>query len=513
MRITNSIMQSNSLTNINGNKELLDRLNTQMSTKKKITKPSDDPVVAIRALRLRTNVSQVTQYYEKNTADANSWLDLTESALDSVKKQLTSLKEQSQKGATGTMETSNQLVTIENMQAIVDEVYATGNADCAGRSLFTGFRTDSKLTFQENETITYNITEQLDVSSLENITNVGISDLMDFSKANYATLGVTEQAVNSSEVHRIRLAYSSGDSAPAAVAPTISYYDGTGTLQSVTANITSINSATSPYTSVAAGQVNYIPETGELILSDSINSALNAVKDNVATANVNEGEIRVNYTKSSWEKGDLRPEHYFSCVSNPGVAGKEISYNADFLTGGEKQNILFDVGTNQTIQINTTADESFSHDIGRDVEELKRQTELLSSIDTIVNDLDKLIEGGTLTEAQQTVAKEKLAAAEKAQTLQKDKVQKMFGSAITSIQGYLDEANLAATNCGSRGSRLELIQNRLKSQQTNFKTLASENEDADVTEVAIQLGSAELSYEAALMATGKIAQTSLLNFI
>jgi len=163
MRITNSIMQSNSLTNINGNKELLDRLNTQMSTKKKITKPSDDPVVAIRALRLRTNVSQVTQYYEKNTADANSWLDLTESALDSVKKQLTSLKEQSQKGATGTMETSNQLVTIENMQAIVDEVYATGNADCAGRSLFTGFRTDSKLTFQENETITYNITEQLDV--------------------------------------------------------------------------------------------------------------------------------------------------------------------------------------------------------------------------------------------------------------------------------------------------------------------------------------------------------------
>lgn len=510
MRITNSIMQSNSLTNINGNKELLDRLNTQMSTKKKITKPSDDPVVAIRALRLRTNVSQVTQYYEKNTADANSWLDLTESALNSVKNQLTSLKEQSQKGATGTMETSNQLVTIENMQAIVDEVYATGNADCAGRSLFTGFRTDSKLTFQENETITYNITEQLDLSSLENITNVSVSDLMDYTKTTYSSLWVTEQAVSSSEVHRIRMAYSSGDSA---VAPTISYYDGMGTLQSVTANITSINSATSPYTSVAAGQVNYIRETGELILSDSINNALSAVKDNVATANVNEGEIRVNYTKSSWEKGDLRPEHYFSCVSNPGVVGKEISYNADFLTGGEKQNILYDVGTNQTIQINTTADESFSHGIGRDVEELKRQTELLSSIDTIVNDLDKLIDGGTLTEAQQTVAKEKLAAAEKAQTLQKDKVQKMFGSAMTSIQGYLDEANLAATNCGSRGSRLELIQNRLKSQQTNFKTLASENEDADVTEVAIQLGSAELSYEAALMATGKIAQTSLLNFI
>jgi len=35
----------------------------------------------------------------------------------------------------------------------------------------------------------------------------------------------------------------------------------------------------------------------------------------------------------------------------------------------------------------------------------------------------------------------------------------------------------------------------------------------DITEVAIQLTSAELTYEAALMATGKLMQTSLLNFI
>ena len=58
-------MQNNSLSNINTNKILQDKLNTQMATEKKINRPSDDPVVAIRALRLRTNVSQVTQYYEK----------------------------------------------------------------------------------------------------------------------------------------------------------------------------------------------------------------------------------------------------------------------------------------------------------------------------------------------------------------------------------------------------------------------------------------------------------------
>ena len=38
-------------------------------------------------------------------------------------------------------------------------------------------------------------------------------------------------------------------------------------------------------------------------------------------------------------------------------------------------------------------------------------------------------------------------------------------------------------------------------------------EDVDITEIAIQLSSAELTYEAALMATGKVMQTTLLNFI
>ena len=72
MRMTNKIMQNNSLYNINNNKELQDKLSTQMSTKKKISRPSDDPVIAIRALRLRSDVSQITQYYSKNAKDGNT---------------------------------------------------------------------------------------------------------------------------------------------------------------------------------------------------------------------------------------------------------------------------------------------------------------------------------------------------------------------------------------------------------------------------------------------------------
>ena len=69
------------------------------------------------------------------------------------------------------------------------------------------------------------------------------------------------------------------------------------------------------------------------------------------------------------------------------------------------------------------------------------------------------------------------------------------------------------TNCGNRGSKLELFKNRSQSQKTSFETLKSINEDIDITEILIQLNSAELTYNASLMATGKVMQTSLLNFL
>ena len=81
MRITNGMMTNNSLMNINANKDYLDRLNGQMATEKKLTRPSDDPVVAIRALRLHGALSEVTQYYGQNLPDAVSWVDVTQKSI------------------------------------------------------------------------------------------------------------------------------------------------------------------------------------------------------------------------------------------------------------------------------------------------------------------------------------------------------------------------------------------------------------------------------------------------
>ena len=81
------------------------------------------------------------------------------------------------------------------------------------------------------------------------------------------------------------------------------------------------------------------------------------------------------------------------------------------------------------------------------------------------------------------------------------------------MQGYLDDANLAVTNNGTRGKKLTLIENRMQTQKTTFETLKSENEDIDIADVTIQLTSAEMTYEASLMATGKVLKNTLLDFI
>ena len=50
------------------------------------------------------------------------------------------------------------------------------------------------------------------------------------------------------------------------------------------------------------------------------------------------------------------------------------------------------------------------------------------------------------------ILKKQMEAVEKALTLSKDKCQKLFESSITTFQGYLDDANLCITNCGTRSS-------------------------------------------------------------
>lgn len=522
MRITNKIMQTNSLNNVNYNKVMADKLNTQMSTQKKITRPSDDPVVAIRALRLRSNVTEVTQYYSKNIPDAESWLSVTEGALDNVAKVIEAMYTQCTKGSSGEITSEDRKIVLESLKALRDEVYATGDADYAGRYVFTGYRTDVSLMFPSQTKQNYSITEQLDKSAADIITyvkttNAAGDNLYDMNASNYQNMNLVENDVDDMEVHRIRLAYSDLE---AGVIPKLTYTDAAGVEQTITASATRNSyDVPSPYEEIQKpgnkGSVIFVPDTGELLLGEDVYDAVMATKDDPVTSDKNEGEIRVTYEKTNWKKGDLRPEHYFACTAaDPNDPAKRIEYNQDYLTSveGSTQVIEYDVGFNQTIRVNSTADECFRHDVGREVDDLIRSLENTIAMEKVVAELDGLLKQKKGTTEEAGIQK-KLDAANKAYTLLKNSTQELFEHGITSMQGYLDDANLAITNNGARGQKLDLIESRMMTQKTNFETLKSENEDIDLAEVMIQMSSAEMTYQASLLATGKVMQTTLLDFI
>ena len=168
MRITNNMIMSNTKTNINLTKQLVDKYNTQMTTQKKISKASDDPVIAIRSLRLSTNLTHIDQFVDNNIPDADSWLDVTETALKNMKTLLTDIRTQCVNGSTDTLTADDRNTILKQLTAMKSQVYTEGNSDYAGRTVFTGYRTSSKLTFQtDSQKTTYEITQSLGADSLE----------------------------------------------------------------------------------------------------------------------------------------------------------------------------------------------------------------------------------------------------------------------------------------------------------------------------------------------------------
>ena len=526
MRMTNKIMRNNSLYNINQNKLLEDKLTNQMTNQSKIARPSDDPVVAIRALRLRSNVAHVTQYYEKNAKDAEQWLNVTSDALKTIGDILEDLYKQSTSAANKDLTADDLDILLTQMKSLTKEFYASGNVDYAGRYIFSGYRTDTAITFSAEDIaemkrhpVSYEITEKL-----------GFSDIDSFNFTDYSALSTDiadtdgdgiidnpgglradgtsyEQDITNTKMYRLRLSYDSLDRVvkdpndnTTIISPSFKDADGN------TLGITEYTNAEEAYRDIANGfkGIAYIPSTGELVFS----------QDYYQKNFKEEDSFEVTYSKSNWIEGDINPVHYFECTETKDIGEgktKKTIYNNGATT--LPQDIYYDVGFNQKIQVNTLTSEVFTHNVQRDMDDFQRCLMQLRGIETQISDITKKRNEFPEDSDDYKNWTKKLEAAEKAASYIRDNIHTQFENQITKYQNYINDTNVANTSNAARGSRLDLISTRLCNQQATFKDLQTDNESIDVTQAAVELSSAELIYQAALMATGKIMQTNLMNYI
>ena len=538
MRITNAMMTSNTKNNININKLNEDRLNTQVSTGQIISRPSEDPVVAIRALRLNTNLSQLTQYYKKNIPDAQAWLNVTETALKQTDQIFTNIKENLTAGASDTNTPTDRQKILESLKGLRSELYSSGNADYAERTVFTDYRTQKSLTFLETDTDmnwNYKIYERFDTTKC-----IDTMDYVSTYKTPSPGNNVEERTVSHQDIKRIRLAYDNLDAEEDSTL-NFRYYNGvTGdenfgavnlTVKHIS-NLSQENIDAIYMTDYGTGGI-LIPETGEIILGSEAaqNIEKGAAKagadkiENQAYLSLTGSNEKTGYNKKTWSAGDLRPEHYFACIQTDPVTTKDSFYNFKQKSDGtgklvpdetnpyfENKDMEIEISFNQKITINTHANEVYTHDIGRDIDDLLKVTQDVVDAGENVTALEKKL-AAAATDADRASIQAELDAANKEYSLKKDKMQKMFSKALDTFSGYADRNNLAIANIGSLQSRLSITKERVADQLQSFKELADDNINADLTESSIDFSSAKLALEAAQLAAGKIAQQTLLNYL
>lgn len=211
MRITNGMMMNTTKLNINSNKVSVDRLNTQMSTQKKITKPSDNPLIAIKSLRLSTTLSQINQYCTNNITDAQSWMDVTETALTNMKDALKDAYRLCVQGSTDTLSDVDRNTILTQLKGLSTQLYSEANADYADRTVFSGYKTNSTVAFTDGFEATqakYQIYERLSASDIEEYTYY--ANQLDTPTANEVNNPAANPVKTPQEevLKRLRLSYS-----------------------------------------------------------------------------------------------------------------------------------------------------------------------------------------------------------------------------------------------------------------------------------------------------------------
>ncbi len=143
MRITQGMLSNDSLKNLNNNLRTIQNLNEQLSTGKKINKPSDDPVGLSFSLRYKEDLAQNEQY-QRNTDYAKSKIVQTENAISEANDILQRARELAVQGANDTNSKESRKSIASEIHQLYEQLVDVGNSQYNGEYLFNGQLTDLK---------------------------------------------------------------------------------------------------------------------------------------------------------------------------------------------------------------------------------------------------------------------------------------------------------------------------------------------------------------------------------
>ncbi|WP_123042224.1 flagellar hook-associated protein FlgL [Cohnella candidum] len=139
-RVTQSMMHGQMIRNLNRNYQQMSVLQDQLSTGRKINKPSDDPVGITYALRYRSELSMNDQY-QRNITEATSAVDHVDTVLDQINDLYSRVKELTVRGVSDSSPAEARNAIGQELDGIYKQLVTLGNDQVSGKYIFNGQKT------------------------------------------------------------------------------------------------------------------------------------------------------------------------------------------------------------------------------------------------------------------------------------------------------------------------------------------------------------------------------------
>jgi flagellar hook-associated protein 3 FlgL len=115
----------------------------ELSSGKKLTKPSDDPFGVSHALQDSADLA-ANQQYQTNATSMNSWLSTTDTALSSINDDLGRVRDLVLQAANGSMSQTDLDSISTELGQIADSIKSDANTQYAGSYVFSGSQTGTQ---------------------------------------------------------------------------------------------------------------------------------------------------------------------------------------------------------------------------------------------------------------------------------------------------------------------------------------------------------------------------------
>lgn len=140
MRVTNSMLTSNFLNNLNNSMTRLGGLQGQLATNKKYTHISDDPVSVIYAQQARGKL-RMLDIYQGNVSLATSWLTQAETSMTELNKIIQAAYEQAVDASTDVKGEDDRQIISKYVGQLRDHVLTVLNTTIGDKYVFGGHNT------------------------------------------------------------------------------------------------------------------------------------------------------------------------------------------------------------------------------------------------------------------------------------------------------------------------------------------------------------------------------------